>query len=371
MQPIIFHIDCNSAYLSWTAIEQLKNGASIDLRAIPSIIGGDQNKRRGVVLAKSLSAKSYGVRTGEPVASALKKCPHLIMAPPNHELYHEHSVKMMKLLRTYTNDLEQVSVDETFLDFTPLSGKFPSPIAAAEKIKQQIREQLDFTVNIGIAPNKLLAKMASDFEKPDKIHTLFYDEIPLKLWSLPVEELFMVGRVSAKKLRGLGIRTIGELAAADPGILISHFKSHGKLMWEYANGIDASPVISEKREAKGIGNSTTLSEDAVTAEEAERVLFILAKSVSARLRKHKQIANTLTVEIKYHDFVSTSHQTRFLSPCSSTAVICETSRILFKELWNGEPIRLLGLRTTNLLPETAPIQLNLFDIYKMKSGEDR
>lgn len=361
MSRILFHIDCNSAYLSWTAIELLKNGSPTDLRLVPSIIGGDQAKRHGVVLAKSIPAKAYGVKTGEPVAHALKKCPTLVIEPPDHRLYDRYSRSLMELLSTYTNDMEQVSVDETYLDFTPIAGRFSSPTAAAMEIKDRVRTELGFTVNIGIAPNKLLAKMASDFEKPDQVHTLFVDEIPAKLWPLPVRDLYMVGKASEEKLLSLGVRTIGDLAAMDVRILTSHFKSHGKTMWEYANGFDQSPVISTKQDAKGIGNSTTLSKNAVTREENEKVLLTLADSVSRRLREAGQIAKTVAVEIKYHDFTSCSHQTQFLTPINTSDTIYEQACHLFGELWNGEPVRLLGIRTSNLLPADTPVQMNLFD----------
>ena len=302
MSTIIFHIDVNSAYLSWTALEKLKNGSSVDLRTIPSIIGGDEKSRRGIVLAKSIPAKKYGIQTAEPVASALRKCPSLVIESPDHKLYRSYSHAMMELLSSFTPDLEQVSIDECYLDFTPIARLYPSPVEAAALIRDRIYEELHFTVNIGIAPAKVLAKMASDFEKPGKIHTLFPEEIPVKMWPLPVSELFMVGRRSAEKLMGFGIQTIGELAHTDPSFLTAHFKSHGRLMWEFANGIDPTPVLSQKQEAKGIGSSTTLREDVTDPTEAKKVLLALCESVSGRLRSAGQLAGTITVEIKYHDF---------------------------------------------------------------------
>ena len=208
MRPIIFHIDVNSAYLSWTAVEQLKNGAALDLRTIPAIIGGDQKSRHGVVLAKSIPAKKFGIRTGEPVANAMRKCPNLHMEPPDHKLYHNYSEKLMEFLRGYTKEIEQVSVDECYMDFTGIAGKYASPVAAAFEIKDKIYEMFGFTVNIGISGNKLLAKMASDFEKPNRVHTLFPEEIRVKMWPLPVQDLFMAGRASVETLQKLEISTI-------------------------------------------------------------------------------------------------------------------------------------------------------------------
>ncbi|MCF2555729.1 DNA polymerase Y family protein [Faecalicatena contorta] len=359
---IIFHIDVNSAYLSWTAVEQLKNGKETDIRTIPAIIGGDQKSRHGVVLAKSVPAKKYGIHTGEPVANAFRKCPNLVMEPPDHRLYSAYSRKLMDFLKTYTPDIEQVSVDECYMDFTGIASRYYSPVTAALEIKDEVKKRFGFTVNIGISSVKVLAKMASDFEKPDKVHTLFPEEIQVKMWPLPVEELYMAGRSSVETLRKLEIRTIGELAQADPKILELHLKSHGRRLWEFANGMDDSEVETSPSEAKGIGNSTTLSRDAVTEEEARKVLLGLAESVGGRLRKAGQKAGMLSVEIKYHNFESCSHQRKLPRPTNSDQVIYHTAVELFRELWNHEPVRLLGIRSSRLTEEGEPEQLSIFDI---------
>ena len=348
MEQIIFHIDVNSAYLSWTAVEQLKNGAEVDLRTIPAIIGGNQESRHGVVLAKSPLAKKYGIRTGEPVAQAFRKCPDLVMAPPNHKMYQEYSRRLMEFLQTYTPDIEQVSVDECFMDFTGISYLYLSPVEAAFEIKDAVYEKFGFTVNIGISVNHLLAKMASDFEKPNKVHTLFPKEIPVKMWPLPISELYMAGRSSVEVLNKLEIRTIGELAKADPNLLELHLKSHGRTLWEFANGIDHEKVRRGHVENKGIGNSTTLAKDAVTEEEAKKVLLWLAESVGGRLRKEKQRAGMVSVEIKYHTFQTVSHQKQLETASNADQVIYKAACELFRELWNQEPIRLLGIRTSKL-----------------------
>lgn len=361
MSEIFFHIDVNSAYLSWTSVENLKTGDGPDLRTIPSIIGGNEKKRHGVVLAKSTPAKAYGIVTGEPVASALKKCPSLVMAPPDHELYRRYSRRMMSLLASYTSDLEQLSVDECFLYYTPIAFRFPSPVKAASIIKEHIFRELGFTVNIGIAPNKLLAKMASDFQKPDRIHTLYMEEIPKKMWPLPVGELYTVGRSSAARLQQLGIHTIGELAASDPEFLAAHFKSHGRQMWEFANGIDLRPFQFQPEKAKGVGNSITLSRDALTRKEACQILLSLAESVSGRLRKAGMMAESICVEIKYHTFETCSHQMGLSSPSNTTDTLYRAACILFDELWNQSPIRLLGIRTSKLVSDDTPVQMSIFD----------
>lgn len=362
MERIIFHIDVNSAFLSWSAVERLEQGDTLDIRTIPSIIGGDSANRHGVVLAKSVPAKAFKIVTGEPVIQAVRKCPNLTIIPPDHAMYERRSHALMQLLHTYTNDIEQLSIDECFLDFTPIAGRYESPVAAASIIKEAVKARFGFTVNIGIAPNKLLAKMASDFTKPDRIHTLFPNEIASKMWPLPVDDLYMVGRSSASRLKALGIRTIGELAATDPEYLRQEFKKHGQLMWEYANGIADDTIDSSDREAKGIGNSTTLREDACTLEAAKKVLLSLAESVSARLRKADMIAQSVTVEIKYSTFAACSHQMAFYTPTNATNAIYETACALFLQLWNGSPVRLLGIRTNRLLPSDAPVQMSIFDM---------
>lgn len=362
MNRIIFHIDVNSAFLSWTAVEQLKNGAEVDLREIPSIIGGNQESRHGVVLAKSVPAKKYGIVTGEPVANALRKCPNLVMAPPNHKMYNEYSRRLMNFLLDYTPDIEQVSVDECYMDFTGIAHKYHSPVVAAFEIKDAVYEKFGFTVNIGISVNHLLAKMASDFEKPNKVHTLFPEEVPVKMWPLPVSELYMAGRSSVEVLNKLEIRTIGELAQADPNLLELHLKSHGRTLWEFANGKAGDKVIRERVENKGIGNSTTLPKDAETEEDAKKVLLWLAETVGGRLRKENVKAKMVSVEIKYSTFQSVSHQKQLLKATNADKVVYETACELFRELWNGKPIRLLGIRTSKLVDEAEPEQLSIFDL---------
>ena len=222
MCPVIFHIDVNSAYLSWSAVHMLSKGYPTDLRTVDAAVGGDTSKRRGVILAKSIPAKRYHVRTGEPVTDALKKCPHLLLIPPDHDLYRQFSQEMRKILAEYSDDIRPYSIDECFMVYRPFPGDDHSPVKAAHIIRQRIFNELGFTVNVGISTNFLLAKMASDFEKPNRVHTLFPEEIPEKMWPLPVEDLFMVGHAAAARLELLGIRTIGELAMEDKKVTVSN-----------------------------------------------------------------------------------------------------------------------------------------------------
>lgn len=362
MERIIFHIDVNSAYLSWSAISLLEKGGSVDLREIPAIIGGDMEKRHGVVLAKSIPAKKYGIVTGEPIVNAMRKCPSLTIESPDHHLYHEKSRLLMQLLSDFCPEIEQVSVDECYMDYTPVRHLYPSPVKAAHLLKDKVRNSFGFTVNIGISDKKILAKMASDFRKPDMVHTLYSYEIKEKMWSLPVSSLFMCGKSSAEVLHKLEIETIGQLAQADKQVLSAHLKSHGILLWEYANGIDDSPVISVPPENKGIGNSTTLSKNVTDKQEAYATLFSLSESVAARLRQANQLAGMVSVEIKYSTFRSVSHQTTLYSPSDASRTIYETACRLFDELWDETPIRLLGIRTSKLVSSAEPSQLSLFDL---------
>lgn len=363
MEKIIFHIDVNSAYLSWSALKRLESGDNIDLRTIPSIVGGDMQRRHGVVLAKSIPAKKYGITTGEPIVNALRKCPSLVIEAPNHVLYHQKSLALMNFLSGICPDIEQLSVDECFMDFTPIKNQFSSPLEAAHFIKDQIRERFGFTVNVGISDKKVLAKMASDFKKPDMVHTLYSWEIQKKMWPLPVSSLYMCGKSSTSALEKLEIRTIGDLANTEQSIIVSHLKSHGQLLWNYANGYDDSSVVSVPVDAKGIGNSTTLSKDVSDRGEALHFLLSLSDSISSRLRKSGQLAGMISVEIKYNNFQTVSHQCSLSQPSNTSQVIYQTACRLFDELWNGSPIRLLGIRSSKLTDLSQPAQLSIFDLH--------
>ena len=362
MERIIFHIDVNSAYLSWSALKLLQeHPESTDIRTIPAIIGGNRETRHGIVLAKSVPAKKiYHIQTAEPVASALKKCPSLTIVPPDHQLYSRYSKKFVGFLRSLTPEIEQVSIDECFLDYTGIAHHFPSPEAGAAYIRNYIFEQFGFTVNVGISSNKVLAKMASDFENPDKTHTLFPEEIQQKMWPLPISSLFMAGHASVAVLQKLEINTIGDLARTHPSILSLHLKSHGKMLWEYANGIDPSPIESEPAQAKGIGNSTTLARDLTTASEAYPILEQLCQKVGSRLKAAGQSANNLCVEIKYASFDKYTRQMPLTAPTQEGKELYRCACVLFDALWNGNPIRLLGVRSGKLTNAGEPFQMDLF-----------
>ena len=361
MERLIFHIDVNNAFLSWTAVDMLKKGAKLDIRTIPAIIGGDESKRHGVVLAKSNIAKQFGIKTGEPIYFARKKCPNLQVFESNHKMYREYSNNLYGLFKEYTNIIERFSIDECFLDMTNFIGKNENYLSIAKEISTRIKQELGFTVNIGIAHNKLLAKMASDFEKPDKIHTLWTDEIKTKMWPLKVSELLMVGRKSIPKLEKMGIKTIGDLANYNKEAIYKSFGKFGKTIWEYANGIDNSPVNYIEEKPKGIGNSITVPQDLTNINEINKILLKLTEQVTYRLRKEKMIANVVNVQIKDSNFRVFSHQRKLDSATSSTKIIYEQAKKLMEELYlKVTRVRLIGVRVDELLNERDK-QISLFD----------
>ncbi len=360
MKRIVFHIDVNSAFLSWEAARRVSNGED-DIRLIPSAIGGDRDKRTGVILAKSIPAKKFGIKTGEPVAMALRKCPELYLAKPDFQLYVKCSKAFMDICREYTPVVEKYSIDECFLDMTGMDILYPDPVATAYEIKDRIYKELGFTVNVGIGPCKILAKMASDFEKPNKVHTLFAEEIPIKMWPLPVRELFSIGHSTAERLEGAGIKTIGDLARLDLRSIQSLIGDKvGKQIHDYANGIDPSPVLEEPEEAKGYSISTTLEEDVTTTEGAYKILLALADSISARMRADEKKAFCVGVTIRGNDFKNHSHQHTLDDATDITSEIYNISKRLFSELWDKRtPLRLLGISLTQITAEDNS-QLSFF-----------
>ena len=369
-EKLIFHIDVNSAFLSWTATDKLRRGDDIDLREIAAVIGGDEESRRGVVLAKSMIAKKFGIVTGESLFTARKKCGNLVVVSPDFKLYERCSKDMREIFGEYTPYIEKFSIDECFLDMTSYNISRESALKLACDIRDRIKSELGFTVNIGMSDVKLLAKMASDFEKPDKIHTLFKNEIEKKLWHLPVGELFMVGKRTVPKLNNLNIFTIGDLAQYDVEVLKYHFKSSGLMMWKYANGIDNSEVKSNKYELKGISNSTTLADDIKSKNEAYKVLLILVEHTSTRLRDIKKCCHSISVTIRNQEFIDYSRSKTISNATDSTEEILKTVRDLFDELWKGEPIRLLGVSLNNLCEDSFK-QLSIFDMDSKRQEKGR
>lgn len=360
MEKQILHIDVNNAFLSWTAVEMLKNGNKIDIREIPCIIGGDEQRRSGIVLAKSMKAKMCGVVTAETIYQAKRKCPNLqVFSGLEYKTYKTYSNLLYHLLSEYTDKIERYSIDECFLDMTEYLMK-DTLYNKAKEIGKRVREELGFTVNIGVAHNKFLAKMASDFVKPDRVHTLFENEIPSKMWNLPTSEMFMLGKKTVPKLYQMGIKTIGDLAKTDRETLIKKFGKHGNLMWEYANGIDKSEIIDKPELPKSIGNSTTFPKDISEIQKLEQVLLAITEQVTYRLRKYDLLAKSVSVQLRSDQFEDISHQGKLDFETASTKEIYKKAKELLHELYkNGMFIRLLGLRVDHLIKKDE-MQLSFF-----------
>lgn len=368
MERQILHVDVNNAFLSWTAVDMLNKGSKIDIREIPAIIGGDESKRSGIVLAKSMKAKEFGIKTADTIYQAIMKCPEIKIFPSNFKVYREYSNKLYNLLLEYTDKIERFSIDECFLDMTQYLMN-DTLLNKAKEINRRVREELGFTVNIGVAHNKLLAKMASDFQKPNRIHTLYENEIEKKMWGLPVSELFMLGRKTAPKLYNMQIKTIGDLAKTNKELLSKKFGKHGIMMWEYANGIDNTPVNYIKEKPKCIGNSVTLPQDISSIEKLEEILLALTEQVTFRLRRQKMLANVVNVQLRTNKFIDTSHQKKLIKETSSTKEIYTQAKELLEQMYiKGQQIRLIGLRVDGL-EEKEKQQISLFDNVKDEKQE--
>lgn len=349
-ERVIFHVDANSAFLSWSAAHRVMVlGETLDLRTVPSVVAGDKESRRSIILAKSAPAKKFGIQTGEPLFQALEKCPDLKVVEPDYELYVTASRHFVELLRQFSPMVEQYSIDEAWVDMTGTQRLFGSPVTAGETLRRRVWEELGFTVNVGISTNKLLAKMAGDFEKPNKVHTLFPEEMERKMWPLPVRDLFLVGGATERKLALMGIRTIGDLAKADPGLLKRKLGKYGMTIWHFANGRNAEMVTPDRQENKGYGNSTTTPRDVTTSAQAHQVLLSLCETVAVRMRKDGKCGSCVTVHCRTNEFAHMAHQRKLHGCTNITAQIYRHAVELFEEIWDHvTPLRQLGVQVTEL-----------------------
>ena len=361
-ERIIMHIDCNNAFLSWTAVNMLHNGSKIDIRYRYAVIGGDEAQRRGIVLAKSMPCKKKGVVTGEALYTARRKCPYLEVYKPDYKIYKRYSDMMYTYLCNYSDKIERFSIDECFLDYTDSCKLFGDPVKLAYKIKKDIKVNFGFTVNVGIGNNKLLAKMASDFSKPDRVHTLFSYEVKNKMWPLDVRDLFMIGKSTSKKLRDLGINTIGELANCEMDFLMRHFKSMGKMMWNYANGIDYSEVETDYGNPKSISSSSVLPYNYSNIDDIYKELKKLSMETGKRLRNKKMYAPNVNIWVKFNDFSKISKQVTLDNVIDNDEDIYNNAVKLFNMVWNSDTdkkIRALCVGVANLT-DVYKVQLSIF-----------
>ena len=366
---IIMHIDVNNAFLSWTAVFRLKQGEKVDIRNTYAIIGGDEKSRHGIVLAKSMPAKKRGVVTAETIYSAKKKCPNLEVYPPNYSFYKKMSDSMFNLIRTYSPDIEQMSIDECFLDYTPVKHLYGDEVKFAYDLKKRIKDELGFTVNVGIANNKLCAKMASDFSKPYKVHTLYANEVFSKMWPLKVDDLFGIGRQTALKLHKLNINTIYDLAHTDRYFLYKYFKNQAVDMIDRAWGRGSDVVKSEADAPKGIGNEVTLKKNIFDKDELKPYLLALAENVSLRLRKEEKYAYVVVVTVKDRFFKRFSHQKKLVNATQLTEEVYKVSCEILNEMNIDDGIRLIGIRLDKLT-DSSIHQVSLFEDLKVREGNN-
>ncbi len=365
MSRIIFHIDVNSAFLSWSAVKMVLEGKR-DIRLVPSVVSGDPSDRRSIITAASIPAKKLGIKTAQPVSMALRTCPDLVIVRGDWEWYRQCSHGFIDICRSYSPTLQQFSIDECFIDMTGRCGE-EEAVTVATRLKDEIREKLGFTVNVGIGSNKLLAKMASDFEKPDKVHTLWRTEVPDNMWSLGVRDLLWVGKKTAERLTAYGIHTIGDLAALDPGRLTRLVgQKFAAQLHENANGRDDSPVETEIPEAKSCSAERTFSEDLTDPKDIDRALFNVACIVAHRIRRDRFRASTVSMFIKYNDFSVAQRQCTLAEPTDVTAIILNEARRMLAEVWDGaSPLRQVGLGVSKLTHDTYE-QMSLFEDPKME-----
>ena len=362
---VIFHIDVNSAFVSWTAVKILREGGP-DMRLVPSVVSGDPSDRRSIVTAASMPAKKLGVKTATPVSMALRTCPDLVILRGDWGWYKECSQGFIRICREYSPVLQQFSIDECFIDMTfRLAGR--DPVAVAAELKDRIRTELGFTVNVGVGSNKLLAKMASDFEKPDKVHTLWLDEVREKMWPLPVRDLLWVGKKTEQRLLAYGIRTIGDLAAMpDASLARLVGRKFADQLHESANGVDDSPVDTEEWEAKSYSAERTFPKDLSDPKDIDRAFFNVACIVAHRIRKHGIRASCVSMFIKYKDFSVAQKQRQLSAPTDVTALILNEVRGMFTEIWDGAtPLRQVGIGLSRLTRD-ADAQLSLFEDPKLE-----
>lgn len=353
LERVILHVDQNNFFAS---VECLYDH---NLKKIPMAVGGDVEKRHGIVLAKNALAKRFGVQTGEPLWQARQKCPQIVFVPPHFERYIKYSKKAKKIYAQYTNQVESFGLDECWLDVT--ASQFGSGKEIADELRQRIRLELGLSVSVGVSFNKVFAKLGSDSPKPDATTVISRDNFRDIVWPKPVKELLYVGRATERNLCQKGIFTIGALAQTEPEIIESWLGKHGLNIWRFANGLDYSPVAPVDRTipAKSIGNSTTTPRDLLTDEEVKITMTVLCESVAARLREHHLNCSTVQISIRDNELYSYERQVKLPFPSCVSAVILEKAFELYKQNHtSGKPIRSIGVTACHLT-EAETVQLSL------------
>ncbi|SEL56918.1 DNA polymerase IV [Paenibacillus sp. OK003] len=362
---VILHVDMNAFYCSVHEAEEpeLYKGKA-------TAVAGSSEVRKGVIVTCSYTARSRGISTGMVVHQALKKCPDLIVIRPDFHLYRRYSREFMKIAYSYTPLLEATSIDECYLDITG-SRQFGTPLEIAESIQTRIRDELGMPCSIGIAPNKLLAKMASDLKKPNGISILRMRDVPQILWHRPCNEMFGIGKKTAEKLKKLGIETIGQLAKSDERMLTDVFGINGSWLKNSANGINHSAVQAEREANKSIGHTTTLPADISEMDDVHRVLLNISDQVARRLRKHEMLSQGIHITIRTPDMKTITRSRMMEVPTEDASIIYREACALFAKHWRGgKPVRMLGVTLQTLIPrEESAIQLDLFE-YEQKPKKE-
>lgn len=347
MERVILHCDCNSFFAS---VETVLNPA---LRGLPVAVCGNPENRHGIILAKSEEAKRFGVKTAETIYQAQKKCPDLVLVPPTRNAYSQYSKKVNEIYSRFTDLIEPFGIDESWLDVTGTLHLFGSGKEIADRIRQTVREELGLTVSVGVSFNKVFAKLGSDYKKPDATTVFSREEMREKVWPLPASDLLFVGAATRQALERMNIRTIGQLATADPRLLRPLGKQ-GEQLLKYARGEDDSPVASfyaTPEPPKSIGNGITFKRDLVTKQDVRTAMLALCDEVSGRMRRHDVFCRGIRLTIRDTSFQTITRQELLQNPTQLRAELFEAGMSLLSRCWSSnKPIRMLTVTAHQLLP---------------------
>lgn len=357
MDRVILHCDMNGFFAS---VELLSHPELVDQ---PMAVCGDPNSRHGIILAKNEIAKGFGIVTAETVWQAKRKCPNLKLVKSHHDKYKEYSNKINQIYMEYTDMVEPFSIDESWLDVTASQNLFGSGREIGDKIRAQVKSRLGLTLSVGVSYNKIFAKMGSEYRKPDATTEITRDNFKKLLWTKPVEEMFFVGWATSEKLKSVGIFTIGDLGRSDINALAGLLGKQGAVLWNYANGLDDSPVclFNQREKIKSVGNGITFKRDLVGMNDILTAVTGLSDTVASRLRSYQMKAYGIKVDIKNPYFKTISRQMQISVPTQLTSEIKESAISIIKNSWNlNDPIRLLTITAINLVDETVEEQLSFF-----------
>ncbi len=358
MERTIFHCDLNNFYAS---VECLHHP---EYRNVPMAVGGDVEKRHGIILAKNMLAKKAGIKTGEALWQAKQKCPDLVLVRPNFTQYLRFSKLVRAIYADYSDRIESFGIDEVWMDVTEIVGRYPDARTLADEIRGRIREETGITASIGVSFNKVFAKLGSDYKKPDATTVITRENMKEIVFPLPIEDLLYVGRATTVKMHALGIYTIGDCARYDLDILKRKFGKWGEYIWEFANGFEKSPVLKEGREptVKSVGNSTTCPRDLKTFDDIRIVCYVLAESVAARLREAGLRCLTVAVSIRDNDLETCVRQTKLPLPSDLSGEIAKAAMKLFRQNVDfSKPLRSIGVKAADLCVGDVPLQLSIFE----------